>query len=96
MREFEILSVARLEYAEALQWYADQSLVAAERFLTEIEAALDNIQRNPESYLRWDDTYHFYLLDAFPYIIAYRYSASLIVVVAIRHTSQDQDAWQRR
>jgi len=43
MIDFELLPASRLEYAEAFQWYAEQSLVAAERFAMEIEAAFETL-----------------------------------------------------
>ena len=40
MADVELLPIARHEYAEAFQWYAEQSVVAAERFTAEFEAAM--------------------------------------------------------
>jgi plasmid stabilization system protein ParE len=96
MTDFELFPSARLEYAGAFQWYADQSLVAAERFAAEVEAAIEAIRQYPDRYPRWNDNYRFYLLKKFPYFIAYRQEKEMIVVVAVRHTSQDQDAWKGR
>ena len=96
MTDFELLPAARLEYANAFQWYAHQNPAAAERFATEVEAAIEAIRRNPDRYPRWDDDYRFYMLRKFPYFIAYRIVADLTVIVAIRHASQDQDAWKGR
>lgn len=96
MADLELLPIARHEYAEAFQWYAEQSVVAAERFTAEFEAAMAAILRDPDRYPRWDDRYRFYLLDKFPYFIAYRRENELIVVVAVRHTSRDQDVWKGR
>ena len=96
MTEFELLPAARLEHVNAFQWYADQSPAAAERFVTEFEAAIEAIRRNPDRYPRWDDDYRFYLVQKFAYFIAYRQVKNLVVVVTIRHASQDQDAWKGR
>jgi toxin ParE1/3/4 len=96
MPDFELLPSARIEYADAFQWYAGRSLIAVERFVAEMEAAFEAIQRNPELYPRWNDVYRFYMLKKFPYFIAYRQANELIVIVAIRHSTQDQDAWKGR
>jgi len=96
MTDFELFPLARLEYAGAFQWYADQSIVAAERFAAEFEAAIEAIRQHPDRYPRWNEKYRFYLLNKFPYLIAYRLEKKTIVVVADRHTSQDQDAWKGR
>jgi hypothetical protein len=37
-----------------------------------------------------------YLVKGFPYYVAYRLRQNLVEVVAIRHSSQDQDAWRGR
>ena len=96
MPDIELLPPARLEYAEAFQWYAGQSLFAAESFVTEFDAAINSIRRYPDRYPRWDDHYRFYLFDRFPYFIAYRLEQDKIVIVAVRHTSRDQDEWKGR
>ncbi len=70
MTDLELLPLARYEYANAFQWYADQSLVAAERFAIEFEMAIGAICQNPGRYPRWNDRYRFYLLNKFPYFIA--------------------------
>ncbi len=96
MNSLDVLTVARAEYREATAWYLEQSVVAAERFVTEVESAFDSIQRNPTRHPRWDDRYRFYLLRKFPYYVAFRIEPGKIVVVAVFHTSRDSAAWTDR
>lgn len=96
MSEYYILPAVRIEYGEAVDWYLRKSKRAADRFVGEIETAIDAIRRHPQRFARWDETYRFYLLDKFPYFLAYRETAEAIVIVTIRHSSQDQKAWQGR
>jgi plasmid stabilization system protein ParE len=96
MAELIILAAAEEEYNAGADWYAAKSESAADRFTCEVEDAIQAIREHPDRYQRWDDTYSFYLLNRFPYYVAYRYTSNRIVVVAIRHSSQDQDAWQGR
>jgi plasmid stabilization system protein ParE len=96
MVDFELLPAARAEYAAAVDWYAEQNLAAAERFVVEIDAAIDAIRRNPDLFPRWNEEYRFCILNKFPYFIAYRQAKELVVIVAVRHSSQDQDAWKGR
>lgn len=96
MAELSVLAAAESEFNEALDWYANKSLIAADRFTVEVDRAIEAIRSHPDRYPQWDETYRFYLLDRFPYIVCYRCTADKIVVVAINHTSRDQDAWQRR
>jgi plasmid stabilization system protein ParE len=96
MNDLDFLTVARAEYASAANWYANQSVIAADRFATEVEMAIDAIRKNPTQYARWDDRYRFYLLDRFPYYVAYRCEPRKVVIVAVVHTSRDSAAWTDR
>jgi plasmid stabilization system protein ParE len=92
----EVLASAAREFRDALRWYREKSETAARRFAIEVTAAIAAIEERPDSYARWDDTFRFYLVNRFPYYIAYRYEANRVVIVAIRHAARDQDAWQDR
>jgi plasmid stabilization system protein ParE len=96
MKKVDILLSAQLEYDNAVAWYLDQSISAAQRYGAEVEQSIDAVRKNPDQYPRWDDTYRFYLLKKFRYLVAYRQTEDAVVIVAIRHASQDQDAWQGR
>jgi plasmid stabilization system protein ParE len=96
MNNFVLLEVAKSEYFSALQWYSGKSLAVAERFSSEFNAAIESIVRNPEQHPRWDDQHRYYLLNDFPYFVGYRYQPDEILIVAVRHTSQDQDVWVTR
>jgi len=93
MNDFAIHPAAQAEYEKAADWYAERSAVAAERFASEVEAAIDAIRKHPDSYARLDEAHRFYLLNRFPYYVAYRQKPGLVEVVAVRHAAQDQDAW---
>jgi plasmid stabilization system protein ParE len=96
MSDLDFLTVARTEYAAAADWYAQQSVRAADRFATEVELAIEAIQRNPMRYARWDERYRYYLLRKFPYYVAYRIESDRIVVVAVFHTARDSAIWTDR
>src|SRR5438270_4861374 len=79
---------AALEEAEAAtDWYAQRSRRAAERFLDELERAIDQIARNPTQYASHELGTRRMLLRRFPFVIifgtlplAWRSSQSLIGV----------------
>jgi len=96
MNDLEFLTVARIEYQSAADWYTERSIATAERFAAQVEAAIDSIVRNPEQHPRWDDRYRFCLIRRFPYFAAFRHELNTVVIVAIRHTSQDSTAWTDR
>ena len=96
MKKLDILLAARLEYDEAVDWYLERSVSAANRFRAEVEQAIEAVHRNPDQYARWDETYRFYLLKNFRYFVAYRQTEDTVVIVAIRHAARDQGAWKGR
>jgi plasmid stabilization system protein ParE len=96
MSSFKLLVAAEVEYNQAADWYLAQSRKAADRFASEVERAIEAVCSHPERYARWDDTYRYYLLDKFPYFMAYRHTDEQITIVAIRHTSRDEGAWTDR
>jgi plasmid stabilization system protein ParE len=85
-----------LEYDRAFEWYLNQSARAAERFVSEVESAMETIRKHPDQQLRLDQTYHCRILKRFPYYVAFRQTPDEVLVVAVRHTSQDQGAWKGR
>lgn len=96
MIDLDVLSLARVEYREATQWYIDRNVDSAERFIAEVEAAFDSIQRYPHQHLRWDDQYRYFLLKKFPYNVPYRVLQNSAVVVAVFHASRDPAHWAGR
>jgi toxin ParE1/3/4 len=96
MINLEVHPLAKTEYDEALDWYAEKSDLAAQRFAIEVDVAIRAIQKGPETYARLDETHRFYLLKRFPYYVAYRQVQDRVEIIAIRHTSQDQDIWKTR
>jgi plasmid stabilization system protein ParE len=96
MRSINVLAVASAEFREAFRWYRGRSLMVGRRFALEVKSAIASIHAHPDQQLRWDNVYGFRMLDKFPYFVAFRESADEVVIVAVRHTSRDQDAWQGR
>jgi plasmid stabilization system protein ParE len=96
MIDLAIHPEARDEYETAIEWYQKQSASAAARFIAEVDVAITAIHRQPERFTRIDDDHYCFLLDRFPYFVAYRYTRQQVTVVAIRHTSRDQSGWIER
>ena len=96
MSNLEIHPSAQVEFEEAVCWYAERSVAAAQQFYIEVQQAIEAIRRHPARYARLDDTHRAYLLDRFPYYVAYRESRDIVQIVAIRHSSRNQDAWKGR
>jgi plasmid stabilization system protein ParE len=96
MTKVDVLPVAQRELRESFGWYRERSARTAKRFAVEVKSAITAIGQDPNQYPRWDDTYRFYMLNRFPYYVAYRQTPESVVIVAVRHAAQDQDAWKGR
>jgi plasmid stabilization system protein ParE len=98
MSEMLIAEAAEEEYVASLQWYAEGSKTAAERFEVEFARALEAIGANPEQYPMCDDGRHrFYLLKHYPFQLIYRNTDDgKWLIVAVAHTRRKPDYWSRR
>lgn len=78
---------AQQDYEEALRWYADRSLQAAENFIVAVDHALHLICENPT---RWRNEYRYYYelgVKKYPYTIIYTLEQhqQLVIIVSIYH-----------
>lgn len=88
---------AEEEYAEALRWYAERSVKAAEGFVTELDRAFACIAENPARYPTCDDRHRAFLLRRYPFHVIYReLPGDALLVVAIAHTSRRPSYWTHR
>jgi plasmid stabilization system protein ParE len=90
------MALPRLEFAEgfeselleAVAWYAEQSIAAANHFVDEVEQAIKQIQSHPERWPLLGRGIRKYLLNRFPYLIVYRVDRDCILIVAISHAAR--------
>jgi toxin ParE1/3/4 len=92
----EISTMARFEFNEAFDWYAERSTGAAIGFASEIDAAIEKIGADPE---RFPSTYvgcQCCILNRYPYSVIYHRTSERIVVVAIAHSKRRPAYWRSR
>ena len=96
MKPIDYLPGARLDYDESFDWYAERSAIAAERFSTAVDAALQRISTNPQWFARIDSRHQECSVQRFPFRIVFRDEAARILVVAIAHAKRRPDYWANR
>jgi plasmid stabilization system protein ParE len=84
-----VLSSAERDIADALNWYVDRSVVAADRLEREIDNAFLQIKNQPDRFPLIDSRHRYVLLKSFPYYVAYRLVDDDVLIVAVRHTARD-------
>jgi toxin ParE1/3/4 len=87
---------AEADLTEAYGWYQGCRDGLGDEFLLSVEAALDSIQRFPQSYPAVHKQVRRALLRRFPYGVFYLVEEEAIVVLAVFHASRNPKRWQER
>ena len=87
---------AQRDIEDGLAFYSARSLIAAERFLDDVEAALDLIAEAPERWPLFRAGTRRYVMSAFPYSILYRVTPGEIQVLAVAHAKRRPMCWRTR
>jgi plasmid stabilization system protein ParE len=88
--------LARAELVAAHARYLAAGAARAAQFEDAFDRALAAITAMPEAWPLADDTYRFYKLKRFPYLVYYRLDGDLIVIAAVGHQGQQFGFWKGR
>jgi len=92
----DIAEAAEDDVRKAFLWYEEQKEELGSTFENHFDTAVDSIQSNPlKTQTRYEDTKVFFL-KKFPYGIHFQVKDSVILIVAVFHTSQDPEKWTER
>ncbi|MEJ7680593.1 MAG: type II toxin-antitoxin system RelE/ParE family toxin [Segetibacter sp.] len=82
---------AAKEYLEAIIWYKERSLLAAENFIKSVNEAFSKIEAEPEYFRNSYKHFHELKLHKYPYIIVYFIDSgkSIIVVTTLFHNKRN-------
>ena len=94
--KFRLLSPAESEYAESMLFYLEKSPDAADDFIEEVEAALNEIAEFPQRYPIYEADVRAKVLTKFRFTIFYRVKADEVVVSSISHHNREEGHWQKR
>ncbi|MEJ2624845.1 MAG: type II toxin-antitoxin system RelE/ParE family toxin [Pseudolabrys sp.] len=87
---------AKLELAEASDWYDAQDKGLGDELLHAFQAAIESIVSNPSRYQAIHGKARRALLGRFPYALIYTVSDEDITIVSCFHGSRDPKRWQSR
>jgi toxin ParE1/3/4 len=87
---------ALTEYAEAVQYYADQRVEVAQAFIDAIEEAIYRIRESPARYSAIDQDVRRCMTRKFPYGILYTIEQDHILILAVMHCSREPGYWKSR
>jgi len=95
-KRLEFLRAAAIEYEAAIDWYFERSPIAAEKFETEVNRALENIAENPQRWPTHSMGSLRFFLRHFPFTVIYREQPSIIQIVAVAHGHRRPGYWKSR
>jgi plasmid stabilization system protein ParE len=81
---------------KAVEWYVNIRKPVAKRFLTELHAVKRYIHKNPEKIADKYDNVRVAFLKKFPYGLHYTFNNNTIIIVALFHTSENPQKWNKR
>ena len=96
IRKLVVRPQARLELAEASDWYDEQSKGRGDELLRAVETSIQKIMRNPFQYQRLYRDARRARLGKFPYGLIYTVTDDEIVILSCFHGRRDPKRWQRR
>ncbi len=87
---------ARSEFFEAVEFYANESTSLAERFISEFEAATEEISLHPNRYRKTRRRSRLKEFRIFPYYLVYRVLDDIIKIDAVAHDKRKPGYWKKR
>jgi toxin ParE1/3/4 len=87
---------ALIEYAEAVQYYAEKQTGTAQAFINAVEDAILRIKEFPARYVVIDEDVRRCATSKFPYAVLYTIEQDYILILAVMHCSRDPEYWKER
>ena len=87
---------AREELNHAVDYYEECEIGLGYDFLEEVYAAIKRIQVYPEAWTQFSPRTRRCLAHRFPYSVIYQLKDSEIFIVAVAHSHQKPNYWQKR
>lgn len=94
--ELIIAPEAEQDIAEAYAWYESHRVGLGEEFLARLDACVQTILRNSQTYRVVYENYRRGLLRRFPYAVFYECENDVVTVYCVFHASRDPAKWHRR
>lgn len=87
---------ALIEYADAVQYYAEQRVEVSQAFINTVEDAIYRIREFPTRYGAIDEDVRRCMTRKFPYGILYTIEQDYILILAVIHCSREPGYWKSR
>ena len=89
---------AQNEFHDAAHWYEDKSVLAGDRFVEAVRAAVNLILNDPSRYQSIADGIRVFRLKKYPFRLYYEYDekGQHVYIYALMHEKRQPDYWRKR
>jgi plasmid stabilization system protein ParE len=95
-KPLEIDPAALAELQAAVRWYLDRSEIAAAKFVTDLDRALELVSESPNRWPRGEHATRKFVLRRFPFAIVYRETKQSTQILAVAHGHRRPGYWKER
>ena len=92
----EIISVAEIEFKEAVDYYNNESEGLGYEFALELEKTIERILQYPEAWSEISVNARRCRFKRFPYALIYSVFNTTILIIAVMHLQRNPDCWKDR
>jgi plasmid stabilization system protein ParE len=87
---------ARIEYYEAIEYYARIEDKLGKRFVAAVEEAVEQMSLTPERFRRFEGDMRKIRVEDFPYAVIYRLEGSDLRIISVMHLHRRPGYWSER
>jgi toxin ParE1/3/4 len=95
-KTLEIHPSALAELKSSIRWYLAQSPAAADRFVAEMDRAIDLVLAYPKRWPAGELNTRKFVLQRFPYALIYKEKGPTVSILAIAHGNRQPGYWEDR
>jgi plasmid stabilization system protein ParE len=92
----DFLDPAKIEFAEAIAFYNQESEGLGYRFAAEVRKALSRIVQYPHAWTPLSKRTRRCRTNGFPYGVIYQVRDDVILVIAVMHLHRNPESWKSR
>jgi len=95
-KSLDIHPSALAELKSSISWYLEQNETTADKFVQEIDRAIDLILASPRRWPAGDLETRKFVIRRFPYAVIYHEKESVVRILAIAHGHRQPGYWKER
>lgn len=95
-REVILHNEAEAEILQALEWYAERSVIAARAFVQELSSMIVLAAHSPQTWPRSAANTRHIVFPRFPFDLVFRMQGETVEIVAVAHQRRRPGYWQYR